>query len=122
MFTTQTLMIFQAIISVLLVIIILMQFGKGAEAGFLGGASESVMSGAQKGNILTKITTVLAILFLINSVYLARLQSHSVNNSKLDGIAPQVDQPLVAPNEEAAAPAPTDPAAAPVEEKKEKVK
>jgi preprotein translocase subunit SecG len=89
-----SLMIFQAIVSVLLIITVLLQFGKGAEAGiFSGGASESVLSGAQKGNILVKITIFLSILFLGNSVLLAKLQSNASTRSILDSEAP-VARPL----------------------------
>ena len=39
---SSTLMVFQAIISVLLIVVVLLQFGKGAEAGLLGGKSLAV--------------------------------------------------------------------------------
>lgn len=79
------LMIFHGVISVLLIITVLLQFGRGAEAGFLtGGSSEAVMSGAQRGNVLSKLTTVLAILFLGNSVVLGKLQSKANSSSILD--------------------------------------
>lgn len=85
----QTLMILQVIVSVLLIILVLLQFGKGAEAGLIsGGASEAVFTGAQKGNIFTKITIVLSILFLGGSVNLARLQGQKTDKSLLDSEAP----------------------------------
>ena len=84
----NTLMVFHAVISILLIIMVLLQFGKGAEAGLMSGGSDAVMTGAQQGNILTKITTVLAILFLGNSVYLAKLQNTNTSKSLLDGEAP----------------------------------
>ncbi|OFZ75412.1 MAG: preprotein translocase subunit SecG [Bdellovibrionales bacterium RIFOXYC2_FULL_39_8] len=77
-------MVLQAIISVLIILLVLIQFGKGAEAGLIGGTSDSVFSGAQQGNILTKITTILAIIFMGNSIYLAKVQSSSANKSLLD--------------------------------------
>lgn len=84
----HTLMIFQAILSVLMIITVLLQFGKGAEAGLMGGASEAVFTGGQQGNFLTKTTAVLAILFLSNSVYLARLQGRRASESLLANEAP----------------------------------
>ena len=58
---TTTLMVLQAIISVLLIIVVLLQFGKGAEAGLMAQAgSESIMSSTTRGNIMTKITAVIA--------------------------------------------------------------
>ena len=85
-----TLMIFHAIISVLLIAMVLLQFGKGAEVGFIGGASDAVFTGSQKGNIFTKITIVLSILFMGNSIFLAKLQSVNATRSLLDDETPIV--------------------------------
>ena len=83
-----TLMIVHGIITVLLIISVLLQFGKGAEAGlFSGGGSDSIMTGAQQGNILNKITTVLAVAFMASSLYLARGKGGS-EKSLLDSEAP----------------------------------
>ena len=91
---STTFMIIHGIISILLIASVLLQFGKGAEAGLLSGAGgESVMSGSQKGNILSKITSVLAVLFMLNSIFLAKIQSNKSSSSLLDGEAP-VARPL----------------------------
>jgi len=97
----SSLMIFHGIVSVLLILMVLLQFGKGAEAGLFSGTSDSVFTGAQQGNILSKVTVVLAILFLGNSILLAKLQSNRAGKSLLDTEAP-VARPL---NTDAAAPA-----------------
>jgi preprotein translocase subunit SecG len=84
-----TLMVFHAVISVLLILLVLLQFGKGAEAGlFSGGGGDAVFTGSQQGNILSKMTVVLAVLFLGNSVLLAKLQSSRSAKSLLDTEAP----------------------------------
>ncbi len=91
---TTSLMVLQAIISVLLIIVVLLQFGKGAEAGLMTAAgSESIMSSSTSGNIMVKITAFLAILFLVNSVLLARIQGSKFQKSLLDSEAP-VSRPL----------------------------
>ena len=88
------LMIFHGVVSILLIITVLLQFGKGAEAGLLSrGASDSVISGMQQGNILSKATVVISIIFMANSVYLAKLQSNISSKSLLDSEAP-VARPL----------------------------
>lgn len=90
----NTLMILHGIISILLIASVLLQFGKGAEAGLIsGGAGESVFTGNQKGNILSKITAFLSVLFMANSVLLAKIQSQDSSKSLLDGQAP-VARPL----------------------------
>lgn len=105
---STALMVLQAIVAVLLIISVLLQFGKGAEAGLMTQAgSESVMSNSTRGNIMTKITAILAVIFLINSILLARISDSKFNKSILDTEAP-VARPL---NSDAAMPAPTAPAA-----------
>ncbi len=100
---TTSLMVLQAIIAVLLIITVLLQFGKGAEAGLMTAAgSESIMSSSTRGNVMTKITAVLAILFLGNSILLARLQDTKFQKSILDSEAP-ISRPLNSDAEEAAA-------------------
>jgi preprotein translocase subunit SecG len=84
----QTLMYIQAIVSVLLILVVLVQFGKGAEAGLMGGNTETVFTSSQQGNILSKITIGLSIIFLGLCVYLARLQGAKSNASLLDSEAP----------------------------------
>jgi preprotein translocase subunit SecG len=92
MFTT--LMVFHALVSILLILMVLLQFGKGAEAGLLsGGASDAVFSGNQQGNILSRITLVLSVLFVLNCIVLAKMQSSNVGRSLLDSEAP-VARPL----------------------------
>ena len=91
---TTTLMVFHGVISVLLIVVVLLQFGKGAEVGIMGGgASDAVFTGSQRGNIFTKITIVLSVLFMGNSVLLAKLQSEGSTRSLLDEEAP-ITRPL----------------------------
>lgn len=113
-----SLMILQALVSVFLIVLVLLQFGKGAEAGlFSGGGSESMMTGAQRGNILSKMTAILAIIFLANSILLARIQSTTSEKSILDNEAPVAAPlnsglPAVDPTPAAAGTAVAEPTAA----------
>jgi preprotein translocase subunit SecG len=86
-------MIFQAVVSIVLIIVVLLQFGKGAEAGLFSGGGDSIMTGSQQGNILVKITIVLSILFMGNSILLAKLQGQKAGSSILDGETP-IARPL----------------------------
>lgn len=79
------------IICVLLVITVLLQFGKGAEMGAVmggGGASQAVFSSSAKGNFMTRLTTVLAIGFMVNSIILTTVKSRDAKRSLFDGEAP----------------------------------
>jgi preprotein translocase subunit SecG len=74
------LLVFQAVVSVVLIGFILIQHGKGADAGaaFGSGASSTVFGSRGSGNFLTRTTTVLAIIFLSNSLLLGYLASHNI--------------------------------------------
>lgn len=89
------LMIFQICVCVLLVALVLLQFGKGAEVGAImgSGSSQAVFSSSQGGNILTKATTVCAILFMVNSIALTSIKTKESKKSILDNEAP-VARPL----------------------------
>lgn len=71
----QFLLISLVIISCLLIFLVLMQQGKGADAGaaFGGGASGTVFGARGAGNFLTRMTAVLATLFFVNCLGLAWL-------------------------------------------------
>ena len=59
-----------------LVTVVLLQSGKGGGLGGIGGgASQQVFGGAGAGNILTKITTALAVTFMVLSVALSVISS-----------------------------------------------
>ena len=89
-----TLMIFQVVITIILIALVLLQFGKGAEAGLLsGGGGESIMTGAQQGNILSKATVVVSVLFMANCILLSKLQADKAGTTIFDDEAP-VARPL----------------------------
>ena len=94
----------QIVICILLVVIILLQEGKKGMGAILGGSSSSVFGARGAGNILTKITSVLAILFMLNSVWMSYISSSDKSVVKIEQQA------------EKTTPAPV--AAQPVEEKK----
>ena len=100
---TSTLMVLQAVVAVILILLVLIQFGKGAETGLMSSVGDSTMPGATKGNILTRITVVVSIVFLGNSLFLARLQSHRNAVSIMDSEAP-IQRPL---NNDAVSASPT---------------
>jgi len=52
-----------AIASILLIVVVLIQAGKGAGMGLFGGGGSNTTFGARGGNILTRITTILGIIF-----------------------------------------------------------
>ncbi|WP_373000923.1 preprotein translocase subunit SecG [Marinobacter sp.] len=61
------------VIAVALVGLVLIQQGKGADAGaaFGGGASQTVFGSQGSGSFLTRFTTLLAVIFFVTSFSLA---------------------------------------------------
>ncbi|MCP3688809.1 MAG: preprotein translocase subunit SecG [Gammaproteobacteria bacterium] len=72
------LLIAQVILSICLIVLILMQHGKGADAGaaFGSGASSTVFGAHGSGNFLSKTTGILAMLFFLVCMALAYMASH----------------------------------------------
>jgi len=69
----QFILIFHFVVAVALIGLILIQQGKGAEAGasFGAGASQTVMGSAGGWNFFSKVTALLATVFFVTSVSLA---------------------------------------------------
>lgn len=84
------LIVLHVIICLLLVVAVLLQFGKGAEMGAVmgGGASQAVFSSSAKGNFMTKLTSILAIGFMVNSIVLTTMKSREAKKSLFDNEAP----------------------------------
>ncbi len=85
------LIILHVIICILLTVVVLIQFGKGAEVGAVmggSGASQAVFSTGGKGNFFTKLTTFLAIAFMANSIVLTTITSNKSQESLFDNEAP----------------------------------
>jgi preprotein translocase subunit SecG len=115
--------IFHVLICVFLVIVILLQPGKGdAGIGFGSSSSQSIFGSRGAGNFLTKTTSACAFIFLATSFVLTRSQIVSQAGIKIDTI-PAAPAPVSKPADKAApsgqpgATAPGDKAAAPSEPK-----
>ena len=80
------LLVIQVLLSISLIALILLQHGKGADAGaaFGSGASATVFGARGSGNFLSRATAILATLFFIICLALAYL---AVNRDASDGIS-----------------------------------
>ena len=109
------LIIIHTIVSIALILIILLQTGKGADMGaaFGGGASQTLFGSTGSSTFLGKLTTVAAVVFMLTSLSLAYLSGHRTTNSiMMDKKAPIEQQAAPAtpektpqPNPEASQPA-----------------
>ena len=101
------------IIAVLLIGLILLQQGKGADAGaaFGSGASGTVFGAAGSGNFLSRTTWVLAGIFFLLAIGMAYVARHS--NATPSSVMDKVrQQPVAAPAVSTAKPAVTSPSPA----------
>lgn len=64
--------IIHIIVCIGLVLVVLLQSGKGAEIGavFGGGSSSTIFGSSGAGNFLTRLTTAMAVVFMITSLTL----------------------------------------------------
>ncbi len=79
---------------IFLVLVVLLQTGKGAEMGAVfGGSSSTVFGSSGAGNFLTRLTTATAIVFMLTSMSLTYLSTRRTTATVFD------EAPLAAPPE-----------------------
>ena len=92
------LLVVQVVCAIALIGFILIQRGKGADAGvaFGSGASATVFGASGSSNFLTRTTTVLAFVFLVNSLVLAWMaKERSMEARELNIVVPEaLEQPV----------------------------
>lgn len=72
--------------SIALIVIVLLQMGKGAQAGAsFGAGSSQTMFGSTGGNVMTKITAGVAVLFMLTSLSLAYYYGSSASKTIMPG-------------------------------------
>ncbi|OCC14561.1 Preprotein translocase subunit SecG [Dissulfuribacter thermophilus] len=100
MFTV--LVIIHTIVCILLVGTVLLQQGKGAEVGAVFGSSEAIFGSTGPTTFLSKMTSVLAVLFMLTSLGLTYLASHRGAASVMQDVSTVA--PVKAPEAPAALP------------------
>jgi preprotein translocase subunit SecG len=112
------------IVCIALILIVLLQTGKGSDMGaaFGGGASQTLFGSTGASSFLSKLTTGAAIIFMLTSLTLAYLSSRRPTASVMLDVAPITQESQQAPAEtpgeaETAQPAVPAPAPEPAENK-----
>lgn len=79
---------FHFFVSIVLVITVLLQPGKGGDLGsvFGGGMSESIFGSSGAVPFLTKATRILAVLFVVSSLSLGYFSSRGVSSSVVEDL------------------------------------
>ena len=94
--------IIHIIVALALILIVLLQTGKGADMGaaFGGGASQTLFGGAGASTFLSRLTTVAAVIFMLTSLGLAYFSSHRASRSIMSQMpASTTEQTEPAPSE-----------------------
>jgi preprotein translocase subunit SecG len=114
---------------IFLVLVVLLQTGKGADMGAVfGGSSSTIFGSSGAGNFLTRLTTATAAIFMLTSLTLTYMSAERVTSTVFDSAplpapaavgepaASDAAAPVAEPAPQAAAPeaAQAEPPAAPV--------
>ena len=77
-----------------LILTVLLQAGKGAAmgSGLGGGSSQTMFGSSGAGNFLTKLTTGIAILFMVTSLTLATFSNKKKSSSVIQGIEESIPE------------------------------
>ena len=75
-------LVLNIILAIILVIIILLQKSEGGALG-IGASQESFISSRSAGNLLTKITAIIATLFIITSISLTIMAQKGISTSSV---------------------------------------
>ena len=80
---THVLIIIHVVVSIALILIVLLQTGKGADMGaaFGGGSSQTLFGSTGASTFLSKLTTIAAVVFMLTSLALAYYSSNRASNS-----------------------------------------
>ncbi len=81
------LIILHVVFCIALILIVLLQKGKGASMGAVfGGSSQTVFGSAGAASLLHKITTVVAIVFMLTSLGLSIFFGRTSTSSVMDAV------------------------------------
>jgi preprotein translocase subunit SecG len=90
---TILLIIIHVIVCIALIMIVLLQTGKGADIGavFGGGSSSTLFGSTGASTFLSKATTVAAVVFMLTSLSLAYIAGHRPTASVVTETVPAVE-------------------------------
>jgi preprotein translocase subunit SecG len=105
---TVLLIIIHIVVCIALIMIVLLQTGKGADMGaaFGGGSSQTLFGSTGASTFLSKATTGAAIVFMVTSLGLAYLSTHRIGGESV----------VTSPSAPVQTPAPPAPGTAPATE------
>ena len=92
------LIVIHIVVCIALIMIVLLQTGKGADMGaaFGGGSSQTLFGSTGASTFLSKATTAAAIIFMLTSLVLAYMSSRGTGDSIMDKAQAPVEQTVPA--------------------------
>ena len=105
--------VIHVIVCIALIMIVLLQTGKGADMGaaFGGGSSQTLFGSTGASTFLSKATTVAAVVFMVTSLILAYMSGDKTSKSIVMDAAPIEEKQGSTDAAPATTPAPTEPSA-----------
>ena len=104
---TAFLISLHVVVCIALIVIVLLQMGKGAEAGasFGAGASQTILGASGGGNFMGKVTAGAAVIFMLTSLSLAYFYGSPESQTVMPSAVSAPAQPA---QDSSVAPAPTE--------------
>lgn len=93
----QLILVIHVLAAVCLIVLVLLQHGKGADAGaaFGSGASQTMFGSAGSLPFLVKVTAILATIFFISSLTLGYMTAREAKNAKQFKLSSLITQQTV---------------------------
>jgi preprotein translocase subunit SecG len=89
--------IIHVIVSIGLILVVLLQTGKADMGAVFGGSSSTIFGSSGAGNFLTRLTTGMAIVFMITSLTLGYFAGHKPSATIFDSRTPSSPAPSAVP-------------------------
>jgi preprotein translocase subunit SecG len=88
------LVLFHVVVSIALIVIVLLQKGRGADIGALFGGSSQTLFGSTGGStFFNKLTAAVAVIFMLSSLTLAYRSRRAAGESVMKGVKPAATAP-----------------------------
>jgi preprotein translocase subunit SecG len=113
--------ILHVIVSLGLILVVLLQTGKADMGAVFGGSSSTIFGSSGAGNFLTKLTTGMAIVFMMTSLTLGYFAGRSPSSTIFDNRTPASEtRPVEPPPAEKQGDSPNAPPTVPLETQPQK--
>jgi len=88
--------IIHVILAIALILVVLLQTGRGSDIGaaFGGGSSQTLFGSSGSSGFMTKLTTIAAVVFMLTSLVLAYSYSHRESSVKNVPVQTQQNVPV----------------------------